>query len=43
MADAPLQALAGIVSDAWLVGGAVRDRALGRTTADFDVVCPGPV
>ncbi|MGH2888603.1 MAG: HD domain-containing protein [Solirubrobacteraceae bacterium] len=43
MADAPLQALAGIVSDAWLVGGAVRDRALGRTTADFDVVCAGPV
>ncbi|MFL5830459.1 MAG: hypothetical protein ACJ76X_11110, partial [Solirubrobacteraceae bacterium] len=26
---------------AWLVGGAVRDRLLGRTTADFDVVLGG--
>ncbi|MGH2856676.1 MAG: HD domain-containing protein [Solirubrobacteraceae bacterium] len=44
MAAGPLEALAGIVgADAWLVGGAVRDRALGRATADFDVVCAGPV
>ena len=26
---------------AWLVGGAIRDRALGRTTADLDVVIDG--
>lgn len=26
---------------AWLVGGAVRDRALGRASADFDVVLDG--
>ena len=36
--SAPLRALADIVdSGAWLVGGAVRDRLLGRPTADFDV------
>ncbi|MGH2914057.1 MAG: HD domain-containing protein [Solirubrobacteraceae bacterium] len=34
----PVAALAGLVSRGWLVGGAVRDRALGRETADFDVV-----
>jgi poly(A) polymerase len=33
----PLQALAGIVDEAWLVGGAVRDRLLGRPTADYDI------
>ncbi|HUA73863.1 MAG TPA: HD domain-containing protein [Solirubrobacteraceae bacterium] len=27
--------------DAWLVGGAIRDRALGRGTADLDVVVDG--
>jgi len=27
--------------DAWLVGGTVRDRALGRSTADLDVVIDG--
>ena len=32
-------ALAG--SRAWLVGGAVRDRALGRPVADLDVVLDG--
>jgi poly(A) polymerase len=32
-------ALAG--QDAWLVGGAVRDRLLGRVTTDFDVALPG--
>lgn len=33
----PLRALAGIVDQAWLVGGALRDRMLGRPTADYDV------
>ncbi|MGI8506291.1 MAG: HDIG domain-containing metalloprotein [Solirubrobacteraceae bacterium] len=33
----PLRALAGIVEQAWLVGGALRDRLLGRPTADYDV------
>lgn len=33
----PLDALAGIAADAWLVGGALRDRLLGRPTSDFDV------
>ena len=28
---------------AWLVGGAVRDRLLGRDTDDFDVVVAGDV
>ena len=38
----PLQALAGIVQErAWLVGGALRDRLLGRSTADYDVVLDG--
>ena len=36
----PLDAIATIVSDAWLVGGALRDRLLGRQTADYDVVVP---
>lgn len=39
----PLAALAGLAPEAWLVGGAVRDRALGRQTADFDVTIAGPV
>jgi poly(A) polymerase len=34
----PLEALANITDDAWLVGGALRDRLLGRPTADYDVV-----
>lgn len=34
----PLEALAEITDEAWLVGGAVRDRLLGRATSDFDVV-----
>ena len=29
--------------DAWLVGGALRDRLLGRSTADFDVAVDGEV
>lgn len=43
MTSGPLTALAGLVPQAWLVGGAVRDRALGRDTADFDVTMIGPV
>ncbi len=48
----PLHVLAGLVDDAWLVGGAVRDRALGRPdrqrapgsgAADFDVTVAAPV
>jgi poly(A) polymerase len=35
------QALAG--TSAWLVGGAVRDRLLGRSTADLDVAVAGDV
>jgi poly(A) polymerase len=35
------EALSGI--DAWLVGGAVRDRLLGRPTEDLDVVVDGDV
>jgi tRNA nucleotidyltransferase/poly(A) polymerase len=39
----PLAALAGLAEhDAWLVGGAVRDRMLARDTADFDVATAGP-
>ncbi len=38
----PLATLSGLVQRAWLVGGAVRDRALGRETADFDVVLDEP-
>ena len=37
----PVSALAEIVPDAWLVGGTVRDRVLGRETADFDVATAG--
>ena len=39
----PLRRLAGLSGEAWLVGGAVRDRLLGRPTTDFDVVMSGPV
>ena len=40
----PMQALAAVVHEpAWLVGGAVRDRALGRPTDDYDVVVQGDV
>ena len=39
---APLQELAGIADEpAWLVGGAVRDRLLGRATDDYDVAVGG--
>jgi putative nucleotidyltransferase with HDIG domain len=34
----PLDALRGLEAEAWLVGGIVRDRLLGRPSTDFDVV-----
>jgi putative nucleotidyltransferase with HDIG domain len=37
----PLAALAQLDERAWLVGGAVRDRRLGRATSDFDVAIAG--
>jgi putative nucleotidyltransferase with HDIG domain len=37
----PVTALTEIVPDGWLVGGTVRDRLLGRETADFDVATAG--
>jgi poly(A) polymerase len=38
----PLEALAAVVDEpAWLVGGAVRDRALARPTDDYDVAVTG--
>jgi poly(A) polymerase len=39
----PVAELARIAPGAWLVGGTVRDRALGRETADVDVVTAGSV
>lgn len=39
----PLAELARISDRGWLVGGAVRDRLLGRLTSDFDVAVSGPV
>jgi poly(A) polymerase len=38
---APLSELAKIGDDAWLVGGAVRDRLLDRETSDYDVAVAG--
>ncbi len=38
----PLAELAQITDTAWLVGGAVRDRLLGRRTSDYDVALAGP-
>jgi poly(A) polymerase len=38
---APLGPLAEIAPQAWLVGGALRDRLLGRFTSDYDVVVAG--
>src|SRR5581483_1157169 len=38
----PLEALAAVAREpAWVVGGAVRDRALGRATDDYDVAVTG--
>jgi poly(A) polymerase len=39
----PIAALAQIADQAWLVGGAVRDRLLERETADYDVALTGEV
>jgi putative nucleotidyltransferase with HDIG domain len=39
--DDPLAAIGAIDVPAWLVGGAVRDRLLGRPTTDFDVAVAG--
>ena len=33
----PVKDLASITTDGWLVGGAVRDRLIGRPTTDYDV------
>jgi tRNA nucleotidyltransferase/poly(A) polymerase len=42
MADALHAARAALAGrTAWLVGGAIRDRALGRATSDLDVVVDG--
>ena len=44
MSSAPLAQLAQLVPDAgraWLVGGAVRDELLGRSTLDYDVAVEG--
>ena len=30
-----------LAADVWLVGGAVRDRLLGRTTNDYDLAVRG--
>jgi putative nucleotidyltransferase with HDIG domain len=40
-APGPLEALGAIAGQAWLVGGAVRDRLLGRSTTDYDVALAG--
>ncbi len=37
----PLSGLAGIEEGAWLVGGALRDRLLGRSTSDYDIAVRG--
>jgi poly(A) polymerase len=37
----PLSGLAGIEEGAWLVGGALRDRLLGRCTSDYDIAVRG--
>jgi poly(A) polymerase len=37
----PLEPLSAVAGEAWLVGGAVRDRLLGRRTTDYDVVLTG--
>jgi poly(A) polymerase len=37
----PLEALARIAERAWLVGGTLRDRLLGRSTMDYDIALDG--
>jgi poly(A) polymerase len=39
----PLEALRRLDQQVWLVGGAVRDRLLGRPTGDYDAVLEGDV
>lgn len=39
--EEPLRALAASRGEAWLVGGALRDRLLGRATTDYDVAVVG--
>ncbi len=40
--SAPIEALVSVASEsAWLVGGAVRDRLLGRPTDDYDIAVAG--
>jgi len=39
--ESPIDVLAETRAVAWLVGGAVRDRLLGRATSDYDVVVEG--
>jgi poly(A) polymerase len=39
--SAPLDALVAIADGGWLVGGAVRDRLLDRSTSDYDVAVAG--
>ena len=41
MTGTPLETLSALTGDGWLVGGALRDELLGRSTTDFDVVVPG--
>lgn len=41
MSGSPIDVLAEARPLAWLVGGAVRDRVLGRSTSDYDVALPG--
>lgn len=41
MSSEPLQALSELGVRAWLVGGALRDRLLGRPTSDYDVALEG--
>ena len=42
----PIEGLSAIDNRGWLVGGALRDKLLGRATGDYDVVVegrPGPL
>jgi poly(A) polymerase len=39
--EEPVAACRTLTTPAWLVGGAVRDRLLGRATTDFDIVVDG--
>jgi putative nucleotidyltransferase with HDIG domain len=39
--SAPLQQLGELCEEGWVVGGAIRDRLLGRATTDYDFAVPG--